>query len=69
MAWERVDSMGSLLPINKDGNELSELVRFFEQDATGQEIAKSISEDGRPWAARALRSDDMDVYMFRLFLE
>ncbi|KAJ5204896.1 uncharacterized protein N7498_005775 [Penicillium cinerascens] len=57
------------VPINKDGNELPELVRFFEQDTTGQEIAKSIGEGGRAWAARTLRNDDMEVYMFRLLLE
>lgn len=57
------------VPVNKDGNELAELVRFFEDDATGQEIAKSIGEDGQSWAARTLRNDDIEVYMFRLFLE
>ena len=57
------------VPVNKDGKELAELVRFFEDDALGQEIAKSIAEEGRSWAARALRNDDIDVYMFRLFLE
>lgn len=57
------------VPVNKDGKELAELVRFFEHGALGQEIAKSIAEEGRSWAARALRNDDIDVYMFRLFLE
>lgn len=57
------------VPVNKDGKELAELVRFFEHDALGQEIAQSIAEEGRSWAARALRNDDIDVYMFRLFLE
>lgn len=57
------------VPVNKDGNELAELVRFFEEDATGQEIAKSIGEEGQSWAARTLRNDDIEVYMFRLLLE
>ncbi|KAJ5131817.1 hypothetical protein N7448_005975 [Penicillium atrosanguineum] len=57
------------VPVNKDGNELAELVRFFEQDTTGQEIAKSIGEEGQSWAARTLRNDDIEVYMFRLLLE
>jgi hypothetical protein len=57
------------VPINKDGNEIPELVRFFEQDPAGQRIARSIGEDGQAWAARTIRNDDIDVYMFRLFLE
>lgn len=57
------------VPINKDANEIPELVRFFEQDAAGREIARSIGEEGQAWAARTIRNDDMDVYMFRLLLE
>ncbi|OQE38685.1 hypothetical protein PENCOP_c008G04662 [Penicillium coprophilum] len=57
------------VPINKDGNEIPELIRFFEEDPAGQQIARSIGEGGQAWANRTLRTDDMDVYMFRLFLE
>lgn len=57
------------VPINKDANELPEIVRFFEQDPAGQDIARTIGEDGQLWAAKTLRNDDMDVYMFRLMLE
>ncbi|KAJ5117723.1 hypothetical protein N7448_011355 [Penicillium atrosanguineum] len=57
------------VPLNMDANELPEIVRFFEQDPVGHEIARRIGEEGQSWAARSLRNDDMDVYMFRLMLE
>ena len=57
------------VPLNKDGNEIAELVRYFEEDPAGQEIARRIGEEGQAWAARTIRNEDMDVYMFRLFLE
>jgi hypothetical protein len=57
------------VPLNKDANEIPEIVRFFEQDPAGQEIARTIGEEGQSWAAKALQNDDMDVYMFRLMLE
>ncbi|KAL2827338.1 glycosyl transferase family 90-domain-containing protein [Aspergillus cavernicola] len=57
------------VPLNKDVTDLPEIVRFFEQDPVGQQIARTIGEEGQSWAARTLRNDDMDVYMFRLMLE
>jgi hypothetical protein len=30
---------------------------------------EQIAEEGREWAAKVLRKDDMDIYMFRLLLE
>ncbi|KAJ5101221.1 Lipopolysaccharide-modifying protein [Penicillium angulare] len=57
------------VPLNKDANEIPELVRFFEQDPAGRDIAKRIGLDGQSWAAKTLRNEDMDVYMFRLMLE
>lgn len=57
------------VPLNKDVDEVPGLMRFFEQDPAGQGIAKSIAEAGQAWANRALRNEDMEVYMFRLLLE
>ncbi|KAJ5320797.1 hypothetical protein N7476_003799 [Penicillium atrosanguineum] len=57
------------VPLNKDANEIPEIVRFFEQDPVGQGIARTIGEEGQLWAAKTLRNDDMDVYMFRIMLE
>ncbi|CAH0020249.1 unnamed protein product [Clonostachys rhizophaga] len=36
---------------------------------TGDEMAERIAEQGRDWAKRALRKEDMQIYMFRLLLE
>ncbi|KAJ5495385.1 hypothetical protein N7539_000501 [Penicillium diatomitis] len=57
------------VPVNMGVREVPELIRFFEENEAGREIAKTIGEDGQTWAARALRKDDMEVYMFRLLLE
>ncbi|OAQ58485.1 capsular associated protein [Pochonia chlamydosporia 170] len=35
----------------------------------GLDIAKDIAEEGRSWAAKAIRSEDMQIYTFRLLLE
>lgn len=57
------------VPLNQNVNEVPEIMRFFEQDPAGREIARSIGEQGQSWAAKTLRNVDMDVYMFRLMLE
>ncbi|OQD82976.1 hypothetical protein PENANT_c019G06381 [Penicillium antarcticum] len=57
------------VPLNKDVREVPELIRYFEHDPTGRVIAQTIAENGRLWANRALRKEDIEVYMFRLFLE
>lgn len=36
---------------------------------SGDEIAQRIAQRGREWAAKALRAEDMQIYMFRLLLE
>lgn len=35
----------------------------------GDRVAQLVAENGREWAAKALRGEDMQVYMFRLLLE
>ncbi|KAJ6446929.1 capsular associated protein [Purpureocillium lavendulum] len=35
----------------------------------GQTTARKIAEQGREWASKALRKEDMQVYLFRLLLE
>lgn len=57
------------VPLNKDADEIPELVRFFDQDPAGQEIAKTIGGQGQAWAKKSIRNEDMEVYMFRLLLE
>lgn len=33
------------------------------------EGAKSIAQEGKQWAAQAIRREDAEIYMFRLLLE
>ncbi|KAL1887914.1 hypothetical protein Sste5346_009918 [Sporothrix stenoceras] len=39
------------------------------QDKNGDRVADKIANDGRAWADRVLRREDMQVYVFRLLLE
>lgn len=57
------------VPINKDANEIPELIRFFERDSLGGDIARNIGVGGQEWARKTLRKEDMDIYLFRLLLE
>ncbi|CAG7920250.1 unnamed protein product [Penicillium olsonii] len=57
------------VPLNKDADEIVELLRYFEYDPMGSTIAQTIATEGKSWAERALRNEDMEVYMFRLLLE
>ena len=57
------------VPINRDVTDIPELIRFFEHDPAGERIARSIALEGQEWAQKALRNEDLDVYLFRLLLE
>ena len=45
------------------------MVRWFTQAPAGQRHARDIAREGSRWWARALRKQDMQVYMYRLILE
>lgn len=51
---------------NKEGRKLNGREVSM---AARQEDGKWIAEEGQRWAAKALRSEDREVYMFRLLLE
>ncbi|KAJ5085763.1 hypothetical protein N7532_010534 [Penicillium argentinense] len=57
------------VPLNKDADEIPELLRFFEEDVEGRSLARRIGLGGQDWAGKALRNEDMEVYFFRLLLE
>lgn len=42
------------------------LVQFSD---SSKPLAEQIAIDGQDWAAKAVRKEDMQVYMFRLLLE
>lgn len=43
--------------------------RHESNKRSGEEIAERIAQRGREWASKALRAEDMQIYMFRLLLE
>ncbi|KAH8121916.1 glycosyltransferase family 90 protein [Trichoderma asperelloides] len=40
-----------------------------DKNGQGRDMAKKIAEQGRDWTRKALRKEDMQIYMFRLLLE
>lgn len=57
------------VPLSLKTSGYAELLRFFEEEPEGQEVAKLIADSGRDWAQATLRHEDIEVYMFRLLLE
>lgn len=57
------------IPLTATTNEYDEILRFFEEDQDGREIAERLAREGHEWAKQVVRKDDMEVYMFRLLLE
>ncbi|KAK2014621.1 hypothetical protein LZ32DRAFT_555930 [Colletotrichum eremochloae] len=66
---ERVHAWRHYVPVDARLHELRGLLRYFGTDDEGRRRAREIAEEGRAWAAKALRREDMRVYMFRLLLE
>ncbi|KAK2001531.1 hypothetical protein LX36DRAFT_653276 [Colletotrichum falcatum] len=66
---ERVHAWRHYVPVDTRLHELRGLLRYFGTDDEGGRRAREIAEEGRAWAAKALRREDMRVYMFRLLLE
>lgn len=46
-----------------------EAVRYFSAEPDGKRDAIRLAEQGREWAAKALRNEDFEVWLFRLLLE
>ena len=50
-------------------NYLGSTDRHDGSKHTGNEVAQKIARQGSEWASKALRGEDMQIYMFRLLLE
>ena len=46
-----------------------EAVRYFSGEPDGKRDAIRLAEQGREWAAKALRNEDFEIWLFRLLLE
>ncbi|RAH83527.1 lipopolysaccharide-modifying enzyme [Aspergillus japonicus CBS 114.51] len=57
------------VPLRLTGDDYLEAVRYFVEDEDGKHTASKIAQTSHEWAHRALRSDDMEVWFFRLLLE
>lgn len=57
------------IPVSQSLEELPELVFYLTSTEAGQKRAGEIAQQGRDWFFKALREEDMAVYMYRLLLE
>ncbi|EXJ81199.1 hypothetical protein A1O3_07489 [Capronia epimyces CBS 606.96] len=57
------------VPLSLTGDEYVEVMRYFDQEESGKIEAKRIANQGRDWAQKVLRNEDMEVWYFRLLLE
>ncbi|KAJ4858248.1 glycosyl transferase family 90 domain-containing protein [Trichoderma breve] len=72
---ERIQAWHHYVPVDiRLGSGFWSILEFFsgganDKDGEGPEMAKKIAEQGREWTQKALRKEDMQIYMFRLLLE
>lgn len=57
------------VPLGVHGTEYVESVRYFDEEEMGQTQALRLAEQGREWAGKVLRNEDLEVWYFRLLLE
>ena len=57
------------VPLGLQGEEYVESIRYFDQEESGKVQGKRLAEQGRDWAQKVLRNDDIEVWYFRLLLE
>ena len=57
------------IPLSLRGDEWVEAVRWFAGEAAGKREAERVALQGREWADKVLRNEDLEVWFFRLLLE
>lgn len=67
--YEWVKAWAHYIPLSLHGEEWLESVRFFGDGDLGKKEAERIALQGRDWANKVLRKEDMEVWFFRLLLE
>ncbi|KAK8013255.1 hypothetical protein PG991_009526 [Apiospora marii] len=68
--WEeRVHAWRHFVPLDVRLRELGGILGYLSGTASGNSDAERIASEGRAWAEKAMRKEDMSVYMFRLLLE
>ncbi|QPH01614.1 hypothetical protein C2857_005817 [Epichloe festucae Fl1] len=57
------------VPLSLQGDDWLETVRFFNDTGLGADDARTMAEESRDWAGKAMRKEDMEAWFFRLLLE
>lgn len=57
------------IPLSLRGDEWLESVRYFATEEEGKIQAPRMAMQGRDWARKALRNEDIETWFFRLLLE
>lgn len=57
------------IPLSLQGDDWLESVRYFAREEEGKIQAPRMALQGRDWARKVLRNDDLEVWFFRLLLE
>ncbi|KAI9758346.1 MAG: hypothetical protein M4579_003085 [Chaenotheca gracillima] len=57
------------IPLSLRGEEYVESVRYFANEAEGGDQALRLALQGRDWADKVLRNEDIEAWFFRLLLE
>ena len=57
------------IPVSAGAEELGEMMRYLVEEEEGREIGKRIAEQGREWARRTLRTEDLEVVFIRVLME
>ncbi|TVY25377.1 Beta-1,2-xylosyltransferase [Lachnellula hyalina] len=57
------------VPLSLRGDEWVEAVRWFAGEPSGKKEAERLALQGREWADKVLRNEDLEVWFFRLLLE
>ena len=57
------------VPLSLRGTEWVETLRWFDREEKGMGEAERLALEGRGWAKKVLRNEDIEVWFFRLLLE
>ena len=57
------------IPVSASAEELGETMRYLVEEEEGKEIGRRIAAQGRDWARKTLRSEDLEVVFVRVLME
>jgi hypothetical protein len=66
---EWIDAWVHYVPLGMKGNDAVESVRYFAHEEEGKIQAPRLAKQGKEWAQKVLRNEDLEVWFFRLLLE